>query len=93
MVFSVGIQFFYDFFSFSLTWDPMGVKNFMGKDRLLLLGELPKIQQFMILCVFLLTQGHKGLEISKRYSYSFHPMTAKFHEDVVYHGGLRLLFL
>ncbi len=29
-----------------------------------------------------------GLEISKRYSYSFHPMSVKLHEDIGYHGGI-----
>ncbi len=32
-----------------------------------------------------------GLEISKRYSYSFHSMAAKRHEDIGYHGEYRLL--
>ncbi len=41
---------------------------------------------------FLLTQDHMGLKISKYYSaYSFHPMPAKFYEDIGYHGGIHLL--
>ena len=38
---------------------------------------------------FLLTQDHMELEISKRYSYSFHPMSIKLHEDIGYHGGIQ----
>ncbi len=32
-----------------------------------------------------------GLEISKRYSsyYGFHLVSAKFHEDIGYHGGIQ----
>ena len=30
-----------------------------------------------------------GLEISKRYSYSFHPMSAKVYEDIGYHAGIQ----
>ncbi len=29
------------------------------------------------------------LAISKRYSYSFHPMSIKLHEDIEYHGGIQ----
>ncbi len=38
---------------------------------------------------FSLTQDHVGLEISKRYSYSFHPKSAKLYEDIDYHGGIQ----
>ncbi len=31
------------------------------------------------------------LEISKRYSYSFHSMSAKFYEDIGYHGGIQVV--
>ncbi len=30
-----------------------------------------------------------GLVISKRYSSSFHPMSAKLYEDIGYHGGIQ----
>ncbi len=37
----------------------------------------------------MLTQDHMGLEISKCYSYSFHPMSIKLHEDIGYHWGIQ----
>ncbi len=36
---------------------------------------------------FLLTQGHIGLEISKRYQ--FHAISVKVYEDIGYHGGIQ----
>ena len=33
-----------------------------------------------------------GLEMSKRYSYSFHPMSAKLYEDIGYHGGIQAMW-
>ncbi len=32
-----------------------------------------------------------GLEISKRYSCSFHPMSDKLYEDIGYHGGIQAI--
>ncbi len=40
-----------------------------------------------------LTRDHMGLEISKRYSYSFQPTLAKPHEDIAYHRGIRAVTL
>ncbi len=40
---------------------------------------------------FLLIQDHMGLEISKRYSYSFHLMLAKLYEDIGYHAGIHAI--
>ncbi len=34
-----------------------------------------------------------GPKISKCYFYSFHPMSAKFYEDVAYHPGIQAIFL
>ncbi len=35
----------------------------------------------------------QGLEISKQYFYEFHLISAKHHEDIVYHGEYMLLLL
>ena len=40
---------------------------------------------------YLLTQDHMGLQISKRYSYRFHPMSVKRYEDIGYHGGIKAI--
>ena len=42
-------------------------------------------------CDFLLTHDHMWLEISKRYSYSFHLISAhpKLYEDIVDNGGIQ----
>ncbi len=32
-----------------------------------------------------------GLEISKRYSYTFDLMSGKLHEDIDYHGGIHVV--
>ena len=32
-----------------------------------------------------------GLEIQKRYSYSFHPMSAKRYEGIGYHQGIQAI--
>ncbi len=41
---------------------------------------------------FFLTQDRMGLEIWKRYSYSFHPMSAKLYKDIGgIHGGIHTL--
>ena len=37
---------------------------------------------------FLLTQDHMGVEISKRYSYSLYPMSAKLYYKHVSHKGM-----
>ncbi len=38
---------------------------------------------------FLLTQDHMGLEISKCYSHSFHPISAKPYDGIGYHSGIQ----
>ncbi len=50
----------------------------------------PKIKTFSALLNFLLTQ-EMGLEISKRYSYIFHPLSAKLYADIGYHGGIQAI--
>ncbi len=42
-------------------------------------GDLPKITNFMAL--WILTQEHMGLEISKPYSYSLDPIWAKLNDQ------------
>ena len=32
-----------------------------------------------------------GLDIPKHNSYIFHPMSAKLHEDIGYHGGIQAI--
>ncbi len=66
----------------------------VGKYKLLLFGDLLKIK-FVWHFGTCGTQDHIVLEISKRYSpYGFHPISAKFYEDICYHGGIQaILFL
>ncbi len=42
-----------------------------------------------LLLKFCLSQDHMALEISKRYFYSFHPMSAKLYEDIGYQWGIQ----
>ncbi len=52
-----------------------------GEYRLLLLGTIwPNF--------FFLTKDPMVLEISKYYFYSFHPISGKRYEDIVYHGRI-----
>ncbi len=63
----------------------------------LILADLPIFGQqlkFYGSLKCLLAQDHKGLEISKFYSYSSHPISAKLYEDIDYMVEHRpLLFL
>ena len=61
-----------------------------GEYRLYLFW-LPAESLKYVSLTFLVTQEHMGLEISKRYSYNFHPIPAKFYEDIGYHGGTQVI--
>ncbi len=52
-------------------------------------GDLPKIKNLGGTLNFL--TDHMGLEISKCYSYSFHPMEIQLYEDIAYHGGIQTI--
>ena len=54
------------------------------------LSYLPKIKNLCHLKC-LSTQYHMELEISKCYSCSFHPMSAKLYEDIRYQGGIQAI--
>ncbi len=60
-----------------------------GGYRLSLLGAIcPKLKYCGTLISFFLTQDHMVLEISKYFFYSFHPISSKHYEDIVYHGRI-----
>ncbi len=42
---------------------------------------------------FLLTHDLMGLDISRRYSYNFQPISAKPYEDIAHHGGIQAVSL
>ncbi len=77
---------FSQFLPVILTRGPMGGKFMiitlvMGKYRLILFGDLPRIKKYHPL-KFLLTHHHMRLKISQHYfSYSFHLISAKLDED------------
>ena len=46
--------------------------------------------KFIELWIFLWTEDHMGIDISKRYySYSFHPISSKLNEDIDDHTGIQ----
>ena len=61
-----------------------------GESRIFL-ADLPKTKNFCGTLKFLLTQDHRGLEISKRFSYSFHPISTKLYEGFGDHGGIQAI--
>ena len=59
--------------------------------RLVPFSAICQIWKFYGTFKFLLTQNQMGLEISKCYSYSFHPISVKRYEGIDYHDGIQAI--
>ncbi len=63
----------------------------MEQYRLLVFWRCAKIKKKYGTLKFLLTQDHVELEISKRYSNSFRPMSVILYEGIAYHRGMQAI--